>query len=822
MLLATGLVAQQNMNAQEIPSKAIDMPTKFLKMHDKMPPEIKSTDERSGTVWIVYSLKTDNPTFDAPGSSVEKKKAQFLEKFYVAETSGKFAHIVKDKDFISAKWEFSETAIDYGWIHMSNLILSPNCLHTQKSEIALKCMVLNTVGSIQNQKTVSTMDHEVVNYFYDPGLTKKTEEHSQLFQILYVYNINRVGDKPVSVLVGTTPKVGKSDESSVENVIKGWVDYNRLTLWDTRIAFEPNFESNAAIERKQKGVKASVFTSSEKAVEFTKGIPVNPKFILWSNDSFENRRIGDWRRFPYLDSLQGLYKVGCMGDIKDSTGMNKILTLDEDAAIKRQHGLIQLSTRVINVVFVVDGTKSMGDYYQSSIVPAIQEIIQQLNKYPTQNVLRFGGVVYRDVLEGNRLIETKSLTEKNRVNEVITFFKNIDANDYVDVSKPEAVYYGLKTALRNVIINPDETNVIILIGDAGNHAEPSDKTFVDEKSLVSLMAERRIYCVVFQAHNEPELTYDDFQDQTKRLLLGMGKILYKAADTVRKAADYQYGDVYWAETPKGSNVWELKNSGRYASAIYAAKGETKNTALLKEQIVKAFTDADNFTNSIITGANQIIEEGKPLTQAIEDVKEENIKFKGGAGSSSYADAYGPGLIEYFRNLGIPQETISKLFQERWQFYSEGYIPKSVDVLKEPPFVKSLLYSAEEFAKMVTIINKLEEARNATERRERLEETWREVLSDYIGLPREQAGEMTVGEATNMLFGIPGLKSFIKDIKINDISDPSRLPEKELANYCIMIGSKRGKLLQILNAVEPREMFVTNNTKYYWIFEEYVP
>jgi len=825
ILLLSWLLAAQTFKAQDVvaPIKAKDYPKKFQKMQDMMPLEVKPTDQGLGMPWIVYSDAPESQTFDGPGSTVAKKKAQFLQKFIITETNGKFAHIYQDGNFGLQTWELSETAIDYGWISMSNLMISSNCLVTKKSEIALKCMVLNTLGSIQNEKAVANMDHEVVNFFADPGLTKKTGENSQLFQILYVYKINRVSGKPFSVLVGMAPKIGKAgDESEVRAVLKGWVDYNRLTLWDTRLAVEPNPETNAANDRKQRNIKASVLTSSDKALEFKQGVPINNRFILWNNDSFEVRRIGDWRRFPILDTMAGFYKVGCMGDIKDSSGINKILTLDEDAAVKRAHGFTQQLKRVINVVFVVDGTTSMGPYYQSSIVPAIQEIILQLNKYPSQNTVRFGGVVYRDAMEGPRLIQTKSLTDKNKVDEVITFFKNIEAKDYSDTSKAEAVYYGLKTALRTIIQNPAETNVIVLIGDAGNHAE-SDKTFVDEKSLISLMADRQIWSVVFQVHNGPQLTYDDFRDQTKKLILETGKIIYQKGDSIRKkAAGYKQGDVYWEETPKGSNLWVLKNYGYYASAIFATKGETKNTVQLKEEIVKAFKAADEYTNTLIAAVNQVVEEGKSFKQTVDDVEEINIKTKGSSGTTLYADVYGPGLIEYFRNLGIPAATVEKLFQERWQFYSEGYVPTSVNNLKESPFTKSLLYSAEEFSRMYEILNKLDDARNPTERRERLEETWREVLGDYIGIDRQTAGEMTIGEATNMLFGIPSPTSFINKIKINDISDPSILKDEDLAFYCMNIYKKSTKLKEILDAIRPREVFVTNNVKYYWILESYIP
>jgi len=76
----------------------------------------------------------------------------------------------------------------------------------------------------------------------------------------------------------------------------------------------------------------------------------------------------------------------------------------------------------------------------------------------------------------------------------------------------------------------------------------------------------------------------------------------------------------------------------------------------------------------------------------------------------------------------------------------------------------------------------------------------------------------------MVFGLPGTSDFLKDVKLVDITDPLRFPDRDLRRYVEGIQKKLGELRMITDTPEDKVHFVfrSNEITYYWIAEDLIP
>jgi hypothetical protein len=499
-----------------------------------------------------------------------------------------------------------------------------------------------------------------------------------------------------------------------------------------------------------------------------------------------------------------------MGSLEDLKG-NELLTTEENADIRAVTGQTSTQLRTINILFVVDGTSSMQQYFQSSIVPAINQIAVTLIENQKLNSFNFGALVYRDADEGDRLTETIPLTPN--YDEVMDRLKAVKAIDMADLSAGEALYKGVYEGFRGVLNRDDETNVVIIIGDAGNREDA--RTHVDEEKLVNLIYKRDANVVCFQVKNSDNAAYDDFKTQTMRILERVAQMHEDDSKANMKEAGMKASDLQVVKGDNNSYVWD---GSRYFEALYANKGEEKATSDLKKAIVRAIEKANTRTNDLITVRNLVLEEGMDATKAIQKVTELS------SGGTAQSDALGKGLIKMLKDAGLNNEQIKKAIQEKVQIYAEGYSPTTTKNLSHPLYKRVLLYSATELSSMLTYLDLLAKARGVDQRRQLLFDTWVEILGRYLGdIDKSEIENMNMADIHKMVFGLPGAKGLIKELKLNEILDEEKIPNRDINLYATDIAKKASKLsTNILNAKSYPYEFRTNNVKYYWIEEDMIP
>ncbi len=753
------------------------------------------------TPWLVVGVNENVTTTITPGGGQRKNSLRFGEYFFVTAEEGRYLRIARDTR--RSDFNLSGYAEDYGWVHKDDVLMWDQALIDPETNIALKGMILNTLRALDGTRT----DYTSIKAYKDPELRIPADYEAKLFEIFYIYRYSQNGN---AVLLGRRPFFSEMQlrgERTYGGLV-GWVDLDRVLEWDHRVAVEPNYDDMAVKERFSSNIRATVLNQSLRgsedlcALSFMQGKLDLDCEVVWDDDIFDERgnferKPGYWRRFPVIgDYGREVYKLMVMGELRGQFG-----AIDQETDIRIRQRLNELIERIrnVNIVFVIDGTNSMGPYYQS-VINSVERIVRIFEQTAdASKELRFGYVVYRDYMERDRLTEQRQLTTNAGL--IMNALRNVDARDYHDIHAHEAVYYGLRKAVSEIFTDTDETNILIHIGDAGNHYR-DDPTQVSQQEIVDLLTEYKCYYIAYQAHHQSDhQAYRDFPRQIR-------EIMSRASDQLYDEWLGILGEELIERRPTlqtEGNISRIKD-GSPMLLMATDYGTEIDIEALTNEITLAITEIDYYTDRVVEHARDMLERGRGL------------QLISGETDSRYTSSFAPGVYNILVRMGIDENNLKHYYTENVQFVFEGYATRNHASLNRSLFSPVLLLDANEF---IAILHKVNQLRRGTstsgDRREMLYDTWVELLRRHIGIqPDGYYDEISLEEAAMMVFGVPMRSSMLRQIQLKDIHDPSVFSDVDMRRYILQISQKADQLDRIANMRDYPYSFISNDIKYYWI------
>ena len=429
--------------------------------------------------WIVYSDRDDNQFYFKHHDNLKSKyQGSFMQGFYVKNTNGNWLHLV----------DFTEE-IDYGWIQAKYLLLSLYSLKTEgdieKGEVSIprKAVILT---SIDEAKNVGGMMQTQKRYYTNPNRAVKHESgFPRSFQPLFVFK-----DSDNSVLLSGSDILDGSPETN-KSKINGWIKVSDKTDWDTRVALE-NAQSKNAIDEYSSSELNGYITQNEIERCLNENLCDDNKSI--AKFSVGPTRNNEMRR-PVIKNIDHNVKK-VISVAKDNKG-NKVYEALLTDARKLQSN--------VNIVFVLDATASMRPYYKS-IANSLEKVINNNQKIIKSN-LKLGVVVYRDYADGNSAYDVQPLTtDFNKVKQVI----NSTVCQSKDKDLPEAQFNGLVKGIEEVGFKSDESNIIVLVGDCGNHRD--DKNGYNINQIIKLYSKYKTNLISFQVKSGNDNSFFTFNE----------------------------------------------------------------------------------------------------------------------------------------------------------------------------------------------------------------------------------------------------------------------------------------------------------------------
>ena len=482
-----------------------------------------------------------------------------------------------------------------GWIPMKNLLLWNSC-PTDEAGIYNKALIVLNID--EQRKGNSDLGKRYQN-------PETKDDPKKLVANMNFYFVMKKAENGL-VLLARECKM----EGYTYQVLYGWVSTSSYVPWSQRTCIEPNWKPLVA--EQLKGKRVNVYRDGSRATD----IELGRMNKITKNEATKFRLEPQLMRYPLLgNKSETQYHVTAFARPDGTSHVPTVPSgYDNTSAGTVNTGMEDLS--VINLIVVIDGTRSMENYYQPT-----QKIIQQAYEYfgKENRTVKVGIVIYRDYTDGQYV--TEHLSMRTPTDPSVTQFLRSGGSYGVkssssDHTLAEALYKGLEVALdtKTMNYNSRNSNLMFVIGDCGN--DLADNKCMSQEDIVRKCVENRVQLSAFQVRNENEQSFLLFRKQMGAIVRENLKSQYsklggnfkagfkELADGYRFATDlpakdnFYIGEIRKADLGKAMDVSKLydivKNSYiQFGTAIYAQMGIVNDTKNIVNE------SGENSTNSSI-------------------------------------------------------------------------------------------------------------------------------------------------------------------------------------------------------------------------------
>jgi len=548
---------------QQMESKQVDMLYNGTKPLDEI---TKNTSSK--VLWLVHSDRDHNKLKRSDKTTDNGVELDFEDPLYVKKVSGSWllvCNVDEEKEL--------------GWIHVNNLIISRYSLMTNARvskglfSIPRKGVVLNNINSSNADKI-----GEKKEYYSHPNISKgRVEGTPKKFQTLFIFK-----ESNDCYLMGTTDYLS-GGATLAGTKLYGWIAKQFVRDWNTRIALEPA-STDVSMKEYQE-----ILRGYEKKSDLNSCIETNfCKEISITEFKCEPIRNNEMRR-PIINNItENIKEVICL---TNNTELNPVYEQKLQNATKL--------AQKMNIVFVLDATQSMRPYY-NSISKSLQKVIDYNEKIIDSDV-KMGVIIYRDYADGDKQYNSLPLT--SNINAVKSFINNTKCGSK-DTDLPEAQFNGLINCLPKMGFNKAESNVIVLVGDCGNHKPDPQGYTLD--MVVDILHENNINLINFQVDDDFfEESYMTFNEDAIDYI---NKSANKIVEGKGSSLKINFKNI-------GNNTYELvwdKQENDYVNMFgkfIFADGKPMQTSYLEQQIIKSLTEYTQTVASNIKTLTQLITTG---------------------------------------------------------------------------------------------------------------------------------------------------------------------------------------------------------------------
>ncbi len=732
----------------------------------------RTAPSNGGRYWVVYSDRDHNVTYSSPSkTSGRYKELNFNDKVRIAKISGDFALVYKEPAEGSQYPNISGIAESMGWIPMSNLLLWSSC-PVDKKGIYNKALLVANIDRADEKKDMGKV--------YKNPETRSGE--GLMKTDMNIYFVMKRASNGLVLLAREYSLGGISSQ-----VLYGWVSESSYIKWNQRSCLEPTWvEKDVEYFRgKSVDIYPTSNLSGQRAAHFKFGSENGDP-----NPATRFRMPREALRFPILDrdvKDTTLYKCTTFGQIGHA--LNYAVELQKQK-IERISDEIYNALQ-LNLIIVIDGTASMGKYYEP-----VKEAIRQGSStvFRDDFTFRVGVVIYRDYADGDNMIEVLPMTNPSEP-AFAAFLDNGGASGYgiksspKDRTKEEALFQGIKAALdaNRLGYRKSESNLMVVIGDCGNDLKDKQVLLED---LVNQLVANNINLMSFQVRRDNIQAYSLFN-------LQMGDIMNK---NIRQ----QYSNLNVGISPKmerSADGYDLKSdvkrqffiaSERHANEMGKDMETAKLVALIQNSLV-------SFSKSVQDRLD-VIGNGEKLFEYNTDTRDDL--------EAEVDSAY------YISRLG--KEFYQQLKETNSMSAFTGYTPKRDKSGRS--YWKPIIYiSADEFNHLIERLAPVNTVaqRKSDDRKpyvDALKALLKSLLPDLSDAELDQKG---VGEVMGLITGLNESSQALKGPKLVDIQDPKAVSHEEYLKLTTGFREKYAKLRNIKNR-SYRYALDFNGEKYYWI------
>ena len=540
--------------------------------------DLPSNDER---FWIVYSDRDNNRLKNRANGSNNGSTLGYMEPLLVKDVKDNWLNVYG-----------AENEDEKGWIEAKYLLLSLYSLKTEGDvSVPRKAIILTSLDDMISGGIDMNEVLEQKNYYDQPDPKKGVKRGTpNSFTIMFVMK-----EQNGSVLLSNTDLLNESILKN-KSLVYGWMPKSNITKWNSRVALEPSRSAEAIKE--YSGQKLPGYKDLKKLESCVENnfCDKNNRFVEFRVEVIRANRM----RKPILSTISGKKNIREIVSIaKNSSELG-----DDQVEIYRAIlNKLNRKSQMTNIVFAVDATASMKPYFKS-VAKSINKIIEE-NERLNQHKLKFGLIVYRDYADGKKAYSSEPLTTdfkkiQKKINETICQSKDTDL--------PEAQYNGLIKGVNELNLDPSQSNVVILIGDCGNHKPDPERLLLND--VVNTFHKNNINLISFQVKNTNDDSYFTFNEDALDYILKTAKKIVEGKENAPKPKLLKIGtNSYKLSMTEVENDFE-NMFGRF---IYADANKPMNPNYLEESIVETLSEyMKSVDENIIVLRSTLSGSGGPL------------------------------------------------------------------------------------------------------------------------------------------------------------------------------------------------------------------
>jgi hypothetical protein len=738
---------------------------------------LETLNRTNQNVWVVYSDRANNLLYTSSSMAYKATETlDYMDVLFVKQVKGNTLLVCSENE--SSKNNDAQF-IERGWIKAENLVLSNYAAVLNEKSSTRKAMILLTVSNLDPNKMAKYQKElDEKNFYNSPEQTPNTK-NGKSSKTLTIYFILK--ETQSMMLLSVTDKLvsgNKRNSGSLKVNVMGWMPKVNITNWDHRVCLEPSYGRRAKEAYQGKDIPVFVDKVSHITSYISQGKLAKTDEIIKKVKIEQERQDPLIMRMPILETYVDENNTGQIKKVAVIASLEKGPEQErERAVLKRKLNELREKANHVDIMFVVDATESMKNYF-ASIASSIERIIAS-NEINGINY-RFGLSIYRDYPDGTeRMFEIQPLTSD--LQSVINKAKSTICGSK-DADEPEAVYQGIIKGIDEAGFKKNHSNVVVLIGDAANH-DPDSKYNVDQ--VVSKIKEYNINLVAFQVIKGGHNTYAKFP-------YDIIHILTKAAKKyATEKNDFQYeklenenshGLVYKNEDKEG--LFKMFGRFSYASGIK----KQMSTDILEQNIDAALKIYLNKIN-----------------------KEINIIDEAASGNTTdLKNVYTPAFEAKLKSNGFSEEQINFL-KRLGDISTKGYTSERYFSDKKCFYPVVFLSSAEK-NKIDEILGRLSSnLLSGSQKKVSLKNAILEQTKSMLGAPEEVLVDMTMDDVWDVILGIPFTGDFeIGKMKLRDLD---KLSDEKFDSFFSSFSVQANNFRR--NSFS-NSRFERNGQSFYWI------
>ena len=729
----------------------------------------QNKEPRDRRFWVVYSDRDNNTTYTSADGASKYTTLSLNERVRIAQIKNGFALVYEEPQEDIAYPMISQFAKCKGWVPMKNLLLWHNC-PTDQAGIYYKALLCVNLDK--------KSDANLGRLYRNPQNKSVYEQLETDMRFYFV--MKREGN--LSLLSITHSLDGRSDQ-----VLYGWVDEQSFVAWNQRSCLEPTWDIKDVEYFADENVKANIY----EQIDLRKCV-TQIEFARRQSAKYDKhlyRMNPDFLRFPLLDNgTDELYNCSTF-----SSAGGGVAVVSNNESEKSDLGYSEAELKElsnINIGIVIDGTSSMAPFYT-----AVKDAISEGRKFFDKNYnVKVGVVIYRDYSDGEYVTEVCPLTRPD--NPALEAFLDSGGKYGIkshksDRTLEEAMYEGIDTALDKLGFRSNQSNILLVVGDAGN--DRNDTKYAVE-DIVDKLVNKNACIMGFQVRRNTDDAYELFNSQMVDLLKTSLERKYKSLKNDVAVHIKETKEGYTLQNDAKSTLYV----GTHMFPELSQAVEVSQLSTLMQQAIMYCQESVEHQINIWTSLNA-----------------------GGFKSNSTSVNTGVDLDEAWlkQKLG---DKYDKIKETNSLMAFKGYVHKTHKSGRE--FFKPVVFiSSDELNSLIERLAPVNDAAVVqTNNREPYVRAMKALIQSMVpDKSDEELNNMGYKEIMNMVAGLNAAASALKGYSIAEIASTQAVSHQQYASI-VSDFKRKFSMLQRLKAQPYKYTRTFNGLKYYWLPVEDLP